>query len=169
MKNKILSILILLSILVQGCKYIQSAELPPIPSFVVNMENLNNDLEIFLRKPYNTLKVGDEIILDIHLKSDIRVKTNSNFEVKMYEMSTKSNTWEEVPDLIQSNSGVFTFSTSDFVLDKANPNVAIPMHPVFDSKKEPVTLLITVKGMIINSNNEEIDWTGSYIIITLEP
>ena len=113
MSKTFLSILLLLSFLVQGCQFSQNIELPPVPDFGVASNSLNKDLELFLRKSYNTFKIGHTIVLDIHLKSDIRVKPNPNFDARMYLLNKQSNQWEEVPDFSKNDTGGFFLETND--------------------------------------------------------
>jgi hypothetical protein len=169
MSKTFLSILLLFSLLVHGCQYSQNIELPPVPDFGVASNRLNKDLELFLRKSYNTFKIGDTIVLDIHLKSDIQVRPNPNFDARMYLLNRQSNQWEEVPDFSKNDAGGIFFDTSDFVLNANNPNAAISVHPILDKKEEAITLLIAIKGKVLDANNHEIGWTGSYIVVTLKP
>ena len=81
MNRPFLCIFLLASFLLSGCQ----PDLPPLPDIGVPANILNKDLDIFfMPSRENTFKIGDEIVLDVHLKSDIQVKVNENFNEQMY-------------------------------------------------------------------------------------
>lgn len=167
--NKVsVSIFLLFSLLLSSCKFTQKEEFPSFPDIGVASDALNKDLDMFLRPSWNTFKIGDDIAVSVHLKSDIQVRFDASFNARMYILVKQSQTWTEVPNFITTDAGGLSFGTNEIVLDKHLPDGSAFVHPIIEKQDEEVTLLIMIKGAVLE-NNQETNSIGSYIILTLKP
>jgi len=91
------------------------------------------------------------------------------FGAKMYLLDQQNQKWVEVTDFIDSDtSGVEIFlPQDDITLDVNNPNRIVIVHPIIEKKDQEVTLLIMIKGTVLE-NNQETGLVGSYIVTTLK-
>jgi len=160
----------LLGILLLGCQQVAQTELPPVPNVDISSDSLNKDLLLFFRKSYNTFKKGEDIVLDIHLKSDIQVKFDSTFEPKIYLLDKQNMKWVEIQDQLSYGNSLIPLLKEDIVLDTNNPNFTVTLHPLFEKQgqNDEATLLIRVTGIVLN-HGIEAGQTTSYITLTLKP
>jgi hypothetical protein len=162
------SIILLSVFLLSACESFIKSELPPLPDLGITQNILNADLEMLFRPSSdNTFKIGDAIVIDIHLKSDIQVKSDASFLSKLYLLDKKSNKWVEVPDFISYGAAGILIGTNEIILTPDNPNCAIVVSPIVENKSEEVTLLVTIKGEVLD--NKKNSWVGSYIVVNLKP
>ena len=95
----LLALLPLLTFLLSSCSLSQKANVPDLPDMGIAIDALNKDIEIFTRPSRNTFKVDDDIVVDMHLKSNIEVKSDASFNTKLYILDEKRQTWIEVQNL----------------------------------------------------------------------
>ncbi len=161
-------ILLLSVFLLSACESFIKADLPPLPDFGITQNIINKDLEILFRPSRgNTFKIGDDVVIDIHLKSDIQVKSDASFLSKLYLLDKKNKKWVEVPDFISYGAAGIFIGTNEIILTPDNPNCSVVVSPIIENKSDEVTLLVTIKGEVLD--NKENSWVGSYIIVNLKP
>ncbi|MFN8414375.1 MAG: hypothetical protein U0Z26_18485 [Anaerolineales bacterium] len=75
MKKEItfLASIIFFVLLVSGCGNGQSESYPPIPDINVSTDHVNQDIDLILRPSRNTFKIDDDIVIDVHLLTDIQM------------------------------------------------------------------------------------------------
>ena len=61
-----------------------------------------------------------------------------------------------------------SIGSNEVILSKSVPNYAVTVHPLLKNKSKDVTLLIMIKGAVME-NDQEVGWTGSYLIVTVIP
>ncbi len=79
--------IILFVLLVSSCQQNQNETTPSIPGIDVSSDSVNQDIDLILRSSRNTFKIDDDVVIDVHLKSDIQV--SSDLDVKMYVLDKK--------------------------------------------------------------------------------
>jgi hypothetical protein len=159
--------LIFFAILISGCKSEKKEILPAIPGIDTSSSRVNQDIDLILRPSRNTFKIGEEVVIDVHLQSDIQMK--SDFDVKMYALDEKDNSWIEVEDFAGDPDLLPLLEHEPFLLDKDNSYSIISVHPVLKEKNTEIKFLITVKGPILANSEKTSEVAESYIIFSLHP
>ncbi|MCC6261910.1 MAG: hypothetical protein IT311_13710 [Anaerolineales bacterium] len=139
---------------------------PSIPEIETSASHVNQDIDLILYRSQNTLKINDRIVVSLHLKTDIQVR--SDFDMKMYILDKKNDSWTEVMDNIDTSIPL-PLKQEIFILDKNNPVSVIVVHPALKEKDSEVKFLITVTGTIVENGKNTNRSTESYTIVTLTP
>lgn len=159
--------LALLTLLVSGCQYEQSEVVPSIPGIDMSSDHVNQDITLFLQPSRNTYKIDDDVVIDVHLQSNIQV--DSDFDVKIYALDKKNNKWIEATDFVGTSSILLPLKNETVFLEKNNSNSVIIIHPVLKEKNAETKLAVTVKGPILENNEKTNNNAESYIILNLYP
>jgi hypothetical protein len=161
------SVILLLLIVMASC-----TEIPPTPSGAkpdigIPQDRINSEFKLSVPKVFNTLKIGDEIALNIYVVSKNQIAFGRDRGARIF--LSKNNSWEEVPNLMDYGdleSDLYIYKP--YSEDPFNMG-AIGVIPDLPETGKSMRVRIFLVGSIYREGQLTDEKTASYVDVVLNP
>lgn len=161
------SLTLLLLIFIASCSEIPPTPGGEMPDIGIPQDRMNSEFRLSVPNVGNTLKIGQEVSLDIYVISKNQIAFGRDCGARIFV--SRNNSWEEVPNLMG-----YSYLESDIYIYNPysdNPfNIGvIGVVPDLPDTGKAMRVRIFLVGSIYRDGNITDEKTASYVDVVLNP